>query len=87
MNRFLQVFSEANGQLSSTRINTTIAAFSAIALSVFVVIQATLFERPISSEVIWVIGTLFTYSGVTKGLNKAFEEKPGEKGESNDTPS
>lgn len=80
MKRVAEIFSEANGQLSNTRVNTTLAALSGIGLSIFVVLQSVIWQRPISSEAIWTIGTLLGYSGLTKTISKAFEEKPGEKG-------
>ncbi len=78
--RLIEYLSEGDGQLSNTRVNTTIAALSGIGLSIFVVLQSVIWQRPISSESIWTIGTLLGYSGLTKTISKAFEEKPTEKG-------
>jgi len=71
MGKLLQFFSESNGQLSNTRLNTTVAAWVAFSMPVMSMIDTAF-------KVDWpIFVTLLTYSGGTKIFQKALEGKNG----------
>ena len=70
--KLLEFFSEENGRLSNGRLNSTLALWAGIGLSVWSAIQNVLYNHTVPFEILIL---LFTYGAGQKLIQKPFETR------------